>query len=295
LTQKKPLLSILIPTYRCVHCIQRILKIFEKQSGDNCEIIISDDSPGDEVVNFVSNWKKKYVASKWNVTVHHNTPSLGAVDNWNSLLDKAQGDYCLLLHHDEFPLGDNFINKVTDVLSINAAIDVLIMDCVLVDIDTGFSRQHAPSWLRNLSAKYFPEYLFRRNIIGPVSTLIVRRSVFPRFNEKLQWLVDVELYVRLFTQGITIKTAANIQIGSAPDKNHSITASLGNEVFRIKQRELEYLRDLYGDVFWIKKFNWKNPVRLLLYLIESLLWLNFKVFRYAKSFYRYILNIKNPV
>jgi len=291
LTQKKLLLSVLIPTYNYPIGVERILSKLSSEYSEDIEIIVFDDSSDNEVHNVCTAYKDAF----YSFIYKHNDPAMGAVVNWNSLLDEAQGEYCLLLHHDEFPLGDNFVNKVADALSINAAIDVLIMDLVLVDINTGFIRQHAPGWLRNLSAKYFPEYLFRRNIIGPVSTLIVRRSVFPRFNEKLQWLVDVELYVRLFTQGITIKTAANILIGSAPDKNHSITASLGNEVFRIKQRELEYLRDLYGDTFWIKKFNWKNPVRLLLYLIESLLWLNFTVFRYAKSFYRYIFNIKKPV
>ena len=291
MTQKKLLLSVLIPTYNYPIGVERILSKLSSEYSEDIEIIVFDDSSDNEVHNVCTAYKDAF----YSFIYKHNDPAMGAVVNWNSLLDEAQGEYCLLLHHDEFPLGDNFVNKVADALSINAAIDVLIMDLVLVDINTGFIRQHAPGWLRNLSAKYFPEYLFRRNIIGPVSTLIVRRGVFPRFNEKLQWLVDVELYVRLFTQGITIKTAANILIGSAPDKNHSITASLGNEVFRIKQRELEYLRDLYGDTFWIKKFNWKNPVRLLLYLIESLLWLNFTVFRYAKSFYRYIFNIKKPV
>jgi len=220
------LLSILIPAYNYPKGVERILIALSQEYSLNVEIIVSDDSSDDKVRDICSFYKDAFHSFIYK----RNNPSLGAVNNWNSLLDKAQGDYCLLLHHDEFPLSANFIGKVTDTLSVNTAIDVLIMDCVLVDINTGFSRQHAPSWFRNLSAKYFPEYLFRRNIIGPVSTLIVRRSVFPRFNEKLQWLVDVELYVRLFTQGITIKTAANIQIGSAPDKNHSITASLGNEV-----------------------------------------------------------------
>ena len=291
MTQKKLLLSVLIPTYNYPIGVERILSKLSSEYSEDIEIIVFDDSSDNEVHNVCTAYKDAF----YSFIYKHNDPAMGAVVNWNSLLDEAQGEYCLLLHHDEFPLGDNFVNKVADALSINAAIDVLIMDLVLVDINTGFIRQHAPGWLRNLSAKYFPEYLFRRNIIGPVSTLIVRRSVFPRFNEKLQWLVDVELYVRLFTQGITIKTAANIQIGSAPDKNHSITSSLGNEVFRIKQKELGYLLDLYGDTFWIKKFNWKNLVHLLLYLIESLLWINFKVFWYAKSFYCYIFNIKKPL
>ena len=281
----------MVPAYNYPIGVERILSKLSSEYSEDIEIIVFDDSSDNEVHNVCTAYKDAF----YSFIYKHNNPAMGAIDNWNSLLDEAQGEYCLLLHHDEFPLGDNFVNKVINSLSINATTDVLIMDLVLVDINTGFIRQHAPSWLRNLSAKYFPEYLFRRNIIGPVSTLIVRRSVFPRFNEKLQWLVDVELYERLFTQGITIKTAANIQIGSAPDKNHSITASLGNEVVRIKQKELEHLRDLYGNTFWIKRFNWKNPVRLLLYLIESLLWLNFKVFRYAKSFYRYIFNIKKPV
>jgi glycosyltransferase involved in cell wall biosynthesis len=288
---KSALLSILIPAYNYPIGVERILSKLSSEYSEDIEIIVFDDSSDNKVHNVCTAYKDAF----YSFIYKHNDPAMGAVVNWNSLLDEAQGEYCLLLHHDEFPLGDNFVNKVIDTLSINTAIDVLIMDLVLVDINTGFIRQHAPSWLRNLSAKYFPEYLFRRNIIGPVSTMVVRRSIFPRFDEKLQWLVDVELYVRIFKKRISIKTVHDIQIGSAQDKNHSITASLGNEVSRIKQKELECLRDLYGDTFWIKKFNWKRPVHLLLYLIESLLWLNFKVFRYAKSFYCYIFNIKKPI
>ncbi len=275
------LLSILIPAYNYPEGVERILIALSQEHSLNVEIIVSDDSSDDKVQDICSFYKDAFHLFIYK----RNNPSLGAVNNWNSLLDRAQGDYCLLLHHDEFPLSANFIGKVTGALSVNAAIDVLIMDCVLVDINTGFSRQHAPSWLRNLSAKYFPEYLFRRNIIGPVSTLIVRRSIFPRFNEKLQWLVDVELYVRLFTQSITIKTAANIQIGSAPDKSHSITSSLGSDISRIKQKELKYLRGLYGDSFWTQEFGWKSPTTSLLFLMESFLWLNFKFFGYVRSFY----------
>ena len=288
MTQKKTLLSILIPAYNYPIGVERILSKLSSEYSEDIEIIVFDDSSDNEVHNVCTAYKDAF----YSFIYKHNDPAMGAIDNWNSLLDEAKGEYCLLLHHDEFPLGDNFINKVIDTLSINAAIDVLIMDLVLVDINTGFIRQHAPSWLRNLSAKYFPGYLFRRNIIGPVSTMVVRSSVFPRFDEKLQWLVDVELYVRLFKKKINIKTVHDIQIGSAQDKNHSITSSLGNEVFMIKQRELECLRDLYGDAFWIKKFDWRNPMRLLLNMIESLLWLNFKVFCYVKSFYHYIFNIK---
>lgn len=288
---KSALLSILIPAYNYPIGVETILAKLSSEYSEDIEIIVFDDSSDNEVHNVCTTYNDAF----YSFIYKHNKPAMGATDNWNSLLDEAQGEYCLLLHHDEFPLSVNFVNKVIDTLSVNAAIDVLIMDLVRVDINTGFIRQHAPSWLRNLSAKYFPGYLFRRNIIGPVSTMVVRRSIFPRFDEKLQWLVDVELYVRLFKKRVNIKTVHDIQIGTAPDRSHSITASLGNKVFRIKQRELEYLRDLYGDVFWIKRFNWKNPVRLLLYLIESLLWFNFKVFRYVKSFYLYIFNIKKPV
>ncbi len=278
---KSALLSILIPAYNYPIGVERILSKLSSEYSEDIEIIVFDDSSDNEVHNVCSAYKDAF----YSFIYKNNDPAMGAIDNWNSLLDEAQGEYCLLLHHDEFTLGNNFINKVVGTLSVNATVDVLIMDLMLVNINTGFLRQHAPRWLRNFSAKYFPEYLFRRNIIGPVSTLIVRRSIFPRFNEKLKWLVDVDLYVRLFKKRINIKTAYDIQIGSAPDDAHSITSSLGDEISRIKKKELKYLRYLYGDSVWTKEFGWKSPATSSLFLIEYFLWLNFKFFGYVRSFY----------
>jgi glycosyltransferase involved in cell wall biosynthesis len=281
----KYLLSILIPAYNYPIGVERILSKLSSEYSEDIEIIVFDDSSDNKVHSVCTAYKDAF----YSFIYKHNDPAMGAVVNWNSLLDEAQGEYCLLLHHDEFPLGDNFVNKVIDTLSINTAIDVLIMDLVLVDINTGFIRQHAPSWLRNLSAKYFPEYLFRRNVIGPISTLIIRRKIFPHFDSNLQWMVDVDLYVRLFLKKPKIKFNPSIRIGSSLDRTKSITSSISHNLDKIEKVELHYLNKIYGPKFSLYRGGIISFYYMPLYIFEKIFWIGFRVIQYLPHYMVYFI------
>lgn len=236
----KMLLSVLVPAYQFPDGVARILNGFSECNEAECEIIIFDDSKNDSV-------KEAYLvigcAHRRNVRYMHNQPSLGAVQNWNALLDAARGEYCLLLHHDEFPIGDHFVSDLTTTLREHPDTDVVVLDCVLVEPKTGRNRRHLPTWLRALVVNHFPQYLYRRNVIGPTAALVIRRSMYPRFDTRLRWLVDVDVYVRLLRVAKHLRLCPNIQIGSMLGRSDSITARLGSSIPKTRQDELAYLRD----------------------------------------------------
>ena len=245
----RTLLSILIPTYKFPLGLERIIHALGDDYSDECEFLVYDDTPGNNIQEIVSLIALK---TKWNLRYQHNQPALGPAENWNALLDAAQGEYCLLLHHDEFPLMDDFISNVIQALCNDRAIDVLILDCILISPSNGCNRRHLPMWLRALVVNQFPQYLFRRNVIGPTSTLVVRRTLFPRFDTRLRWYIDVDLYVRLFKVAKKIRLCPEVKIGSIMGRAESITAGLQSSMPQIVREERTYLRDVHqATCLWL--------------------------------------------
>lgn len=258
-------LSVLIPTYDYVEGLDRILSSFLTDPSDEIEILISDDSHDEHVNHLVADFSSQYLGK---LDYRRNCPGLGAVVNWNSLLAQASGDYILLLHHDEYPLGDRFVWKVLEFLRKNSEVDVLVMNCILCTSTDLIGRPHLPKIIRSLVVKYYPSYLFRRNVIGPTSCLIVRRELYPRFDECLRWLVDVEAYFRLRLKTERWRFCNSLKIGSALGRNESITSSIKDELRQIDASERSYLRRKYpvAEVWLEPSAHW------IINLLEFALW-----------------------
>ena len=110
-------LSILIPTYNFKSGINKILDCIESIEDDLhdfIEIIISDDSD-EEIIQ--KNRNESLKKSFKNYIYKRNIDNLGAINNLNKLIAKANGDYIWLLHHDEFWQKEkNIINYIFEVI-----------------------------------------------------------------------------------------------------------------------------------------------------------------------------------
>jgi glycosyltransferase involved in cell wall biosynthesis len=263
------LLSFLIPSYQFSVGVSRILTGLGDFDSSEIEVIIFHDSIDHDVENVCL---AQLHASPGCLRYVHNRPPLGAVANWNALLDSARGKYCLLCHHDEFPVGDNFIQDLVATLRNNPDIDVVLLDCVLFQSRPTRNRRHLPNWLRGFVVNYFPQYLHRRNVIGPTAALVARRSMYPRFDVQLQWLVDVDAYVRLFRVAKRFLLCPNIQIGSLLGRSESITARLGASIPKMAQNERAYLRKRHTDTIWLGPYPQEPVVNGLTRAFEALCW-----------------------
>jgi glycosyltransferase involved in cell wall biosynthesis len=268
------LLSVLIPAYGYPDGVLRILRCF--RACNEIEVIIADDSNDHQVQNAVENF---CIKNSMNFVKYlRNDPAKGAVDNWNFLLDKALGRYLMLCHHDEFPIGEHFFKDILTTLQKYPETDIVMLDCLLVSPNTGRSRRHLSTWLRALTVKHFPQYLFRRNVIGPTAALVVRRSIYPRFDERLQWLVDVDVYVRLLRVANHVRICSHIKIGSLLGRSDSITSRLGPSIPRMEQKELFYLRNKSVlSSFWIGQYPDEPRNYKLLRSVEAVCWMGMRV------------------
>lgn len=269
---KSPDLSILIPAFRHPSGVSRILFNLGL-IPENVEIIISDDSPDDDVLNEIKSHLRE------NVRYVRNVPPKGAVKNWNHLREIAKGTFIQIIHHDESPLIKNYVSEIIHIVK-SYQTDVVVLPLYIVKKNS-FPRPHVPKLLRQWLFLNFPNYIFRRNLIGPMSCMIVRRSIAPTFNENLSWLVDVEAYRRLFCRSSNWSFVNGPIIYSFQGEHQSITTSISRRLVEIDQLEREIIQKKYPNIkIWLSGRGWG-----IVYIVESILWNSLRVLQKATYFF----------
>jgi glycosyltransferase involved in cell wall biosynthesis len=266
---KTPLLSILIPVFNYSEGLERIIYGLNLKNVKQYEILVYDNSDNNSSEKIIDEWKSK---SKLNITYIRNIPPIGPALNWNNLLDSAKGKFSLLMHHDEFPIESDFLSQLCDKIEKNPEKDIFILDCILVDPASGRNIRHIPSFIKSLLLKGPPVYLFRRNYIGPSATVVCRTKSYPRFDERLIWFIDTDLYVRMFLKSRKYMYLPNIKVGSLQGRKDSITAKLSSSIKVIKAREISYLAKTRGfKDMWLNNDLFSKIVRSLEFVFWGLM------------------------
>ena len=235
-----PLLSVLVPTYNHAQGLQRIVNSLDDLAqGTDVELRVHDDSTDDQAAEDIAAIVRR---CKRGIYVH-NAPARGPVVNWNGLLDAAEGEYCLLMHHDEYFETQQVLQDALGMLRTSPDIDGVIFPCRIVSAKYPRGRLHLPTWLSSWIVERWPGYILRRNPISAPSSLLLRRSVYPRYDERLRWLVDCELYVRaIVTHRPILRFMTGAGVMSDGTGAVSITATLGPSIDQIMTDELALLR-----------------------------------------------------
>lgn len=262
-------LALLLPTYNYAEGIVRIINSIGNISNVD-QLVISDDSDNDCIARLITERGLENV-----VDYIRNIPSLGAVANWNRMIvEDNKCDYFILLHHDEVPITQNFFQIIRDELYENGMPDVLVMNYQLTKSTGKSIKKLIPQSLKSLVVNKFPLYLFRRNLIGPVSTLVIRRNCCSPFDERFKWFVDVEFYYRLATNNLKWSFSNKLDIRSIVDYAGSITNSNKPDLLKIKKIEVDYIAN---------KFN-LNKILLRIFVLynlpETFLWFFARLFFY---------------
>ena len=270
------LLSILIPIFNYPEGLVRILHGLNLTNADRHEVLVSDNSDDDRCKKVIEEWRTK---SNFNITYIRNIPAIGPTSNWNNLLDSAKGKFSLLMHHDEFPIRSDFLFQLADKIKKFPEKDIFILDCILVDPETGGNICHIPSFIKSLLLKGRPTYLFRRNYIGPSATVVCRTKFYPRFDKRLVWLVDVDLYVRMFLKSRKYMYLPNIKVGSLLGRKDSITAKISSSIKVISAREISYLTKTKGfNNMWLNNDLFSKIVKSLEFVFWGLMRVSSKIF-----------------
>ncbi len=213
-----PKVSILIPTYKPDYldlCIASALA----QSYRDFELLIGDDSVGDDVKNVVTRWSDTRI---WYGRNPNSEGPLGS--NRAFLTDKAQGDYIKYLWHDDFLYPDSLDLLVSVAMASNAAVAFhgrQFVDGAGRTIGTG-SVLPAGQIVALVPQNIFELMVRNRfNFIGEPSNILVSAALLKERPEtfgfldgrRLRFLADVALYVNLAAAGEKIVGCGHV--GSA--------------------------------------------------------------------------------
>lgn len=186
--------SICIPAYNNAAMVRRLLESVEKQTWEDYEVIITDDSDGDEV--------GKLAEEKGYVRYYKNEVPLGAAANWNEAVGKSSGEYVKIMHHDDWFTDENSLGAFVDMLEQHPEADLAFSGSRQEEAGRSYDRCISADDAALVREDY--RNLFLGNTIGAPSAVIVRRKALEEepgrgiiYDEALAWLVDMEYYMHI--------------------------------------------------------------------------------------------------
>lgn len=111
MTMKKPLVSIIVPTYNREKIIQETLDCAVNQDYENIEIIVVDNCSTDKTFEIL----QQNASENPKVKIFRNDSNLGPVKNWEKAISLASGKYTKILWSDD-KISTNFISATVPFL-----------------------------------------------------------------------------------------------------------------------------------------------------------------------------------
>jgi len=262
-------LDILIAAYEYPLGIKRILDSLGTVPS-NVRIFVNDNSVTNSTRECIQNHP---LANR--VIYQHNSPGLEAVNNWNNLLKKVQAEYFILWHNDDWPVEINFLSILLDELE--AGYDVLVLNQYVSKIYEGRLYPHMPNLLKKIIVDNLPTFLFRRNVLGAPTVLVVKQNFITNFDNRLKFIVDVDWYVRIFeNRSLKIRICDNLSIMSMPHQN-SITKSLDGTIKQLLESESSLLLSQGRSSLFL---HLNSPIythERMFSFFEKLVWILFRI------------------
>lgn len=202
---KHPKISICIPAYNQPDSIERLLTSVRNQTFLDYEVVITDDSTTNAVFDVVAQFKDIQ-----NLRYQKNEAPKGPAANWNASIDLATGDYVKIMHHDDWFASENSLGEFAKMLDDHPDVDFGFSAANAFDERQVFRFKHLPSAIQLRRLKSNLRCIFDGNFIGAPSATIFRRMIGVRFDQRLQWLVDIDFYMQVLMKN------SNFTFSSAP-------------------------------------------------------------------------------
>ena len=107
-----PLVSVCIPVYNGEKYLEETLQSVLGQTYSNIQIVVQDNSSTDSTWSLLEAYAAKYPQ----ILIQRNTQTVGMAENWNLAINRAQGDYIMLLSADDL-IDRAFVQYCLDIFS----------------------------------------------------------------------------------------------------------------------------------------------------------------------------------
>lgn len=247
-----PTISCVIPTYKSGFLLARCLASIISQEGAIHEIIVSDDTPNNQIRDMVSCWSGIYPGLRYLA----GPKSGNAADNWNNGISAATGDYILLVHHDEFFARPDYISTIAEAAARNPG------NCIIARGDIFGTLRRSRIHLAARVAKAAGRQswtLYAANWIGPTATFAFPKGIGLMFDRNITSLVDVDFYAQAIDKAGKFILPEHIYVYSIA---HANQISASHDLTKLNRREIRYIKSR-NNAFTPSNFR----------TIASLLWL----------------------
>jgi len=186
-----PLISICIPAYKRLNYLQRLFISIEHQTFKNFEVIVTDDSPDENVENFVKSYSNVF-----NVSYYKNIKTLGTPENWNEGIRNAKGTWVKLVHDDDWFANENALQRFYEATLKNPECSFIFSGYNNISENKDFKETILLKWAGRILLKWSPLNLFKKQYIGNPSCTLIKKDIDLLYDNRFQWVVDFEFYIR---------------------------------------------------------------------------------------------------
>lgn len=184
-------ISICIPSYNRIHYLERLLDSILIQTFKDFEVVITDDSNDSSVRHLL----EKY-AGKLPIAYYQNTIALGTPENWNEGIRKAKGNWIKLMHDDDWFAHENSLQMFYEVTLKNPECSFIFSAYNNIVENKNTQKTVLLKWGGRFLLKMNPLNIFKNQFVGNPSCTLIRKDIDLFYDNRLQWVVDFEYYIR---------------------------------------------------------------------------------------------------
>jgi glycosyltransferase involved in cell wall biosynthesis len=165
------------------------LNKIQEQTHKDYEVVISDHSESDLIKNVCTSFESRGMDLKY---VRNNENRGNSSANINNAILNSTGEIIKVLFQDDFLFHKRSLSHINKIFSLVNISWLVTASCHSLD-GKNFERDYYP--------KYTDDIMEGNNLISSPSVLSFKRSDKQiLFDEKLVWLMDCDIYKRLYTE-----------------------------------------------------------------------------------------------
>ena len=185
-------ISICIPAYKRIADLEKLLNSIGRQTFNNFEVIVTDDSPDDTVKIFCDNYDNKFA-----LTYFKNNPVLGTPENWNEGIRRATGVWVKLMHDDDCFTTEDSLALFVAAIKNNPHAQVFYSAFVFEDVANNTKQVIRCNWYDRFFLSLSPYHLLKRNYFGNPSCIIIKKDIPYLYDNRFKYIVDFAFYLEL--------------------------------------------------------------------------------------------------
>ncbi|MGB8193265.1 MAG: glycosyltransferase, partial [Chitinophagaceae bacterium] len=171
--------------------LKRLLDSVVMQTFRDFEVIITDDTPGNEVELL-----SRQYTNQFPLIYHKNGSALGTPENWNEGIRRSSGKWMKLMHDDDWFAASDSLQQFVNATHQHP--DASFFFCAYTNVkeESGEKETVKLHSFRHKKLLQNTVTLFSSNVIGPPSVTMHRNDKQFWYDRTVKWVVDIDFYIR---------------------------------------------------------------------------------------------------